>query len=110
MKKILLAIGLVLALATPVLALQATITWTGDGVNAVRMERRDGVDANPFVSQGTVAAGTTSFNQSGLVLSTRYCYRPVAFNGFGDSVNSPIACGTPDVPLPVSGVSVIFAP
>ena len=34
----------------------------------------------------------------------------VAFNGFGDSVNSPIACGTPDVPLPVSGVSVIFAP
>lgn len=110
MKRILIALALLLAPLTAAEAIQATITWTGDGVNSVRMDRRDGVDANPFVSQGVVPAGTTSFNQSGLVLSTRYCYRPVAFNGFGDAANSPIACGTPDVPLPVSGVSVIFAP
>lgn len=113
----LLATGSLLAIAVPAAAIQATLNWTDaaepDPANeetGFRVERRDGVDANPFVSQGTVGANVTTFNQTGLTLATRYCYRVVSFNAFGDAAASNIACGTPDLPLPVSGLTVIFAP
>ena len=108
MRSLLLAALLLLPAAAE--AVQATVSWTGDGASQARVERRDGADTNPFVAQGTVASGVASFNQDGLALATRYCYRVVQFNAFGDAPASPVACGTPDVPLPASGVTVIFAP
>lgn len=94
------------------LALQATVTWVDNSSNETgfTVERRDGVDANPWNAQTTTAANVTSFNQTGLVVGTRYCYRVIAVNSFGSSAASPEACGTPDVPLPASGVSIVFAP
>jgi len=82
-------------------AVQATLTWTdgATGEDGYRIERRDGPDTAPWVSQDTVGTGVTTFNQTGLVLGTRYCYRSVAFNGFGDTTAAPPeGCGTPDLP------------
>lgn len=113
MKKIAtgLALSALVLTAVPAWALQATLNWSDDGQNPTRVERRDGVDANPWVAQGaSVPAGTTTFNQTGLVLGTRYCYRVIKTNAFGESAPTGPACGTPDVPLPASGLTVIFAP
>jgi hypothetical protein len=109
---------LLILLATPAWALQATVTWTDNspgGSNPTpetgfRIERRDGPDTAQWVTQGTVAAGVTSFNQGGLATGTRYCYRVIALGATSNAPPSPIACSTPDAPLPASGVSVIFAP
>ena len=82
-------------------AVQATLAWTdgATGEDGYRVERRDGPDTAPWVSQGTVAADMTTFNQSGLALGIRYCYRSIAFNGFGDTTAAPPeGCGTPDLP------------
>ena len=111
-QKTLLAVGLVLTMVSVAIALQATVTWvdmSGDETG-FRVERRDGVDANPWNVQTTTAPNITSYNQPGLTLVTRYCYRVVAFSGFGDSAPNIEVCGTPDKPLPASGVSLVFAP
>jgi len=111
MKKLILVLALLLGYAAAAEAVQATATWSDDGSAQTRVERRDGVDANPFVQQGPLlAAGVQTFNQAGLVLGERYCYRVVKINDFGDSAPLGPACGTPDAPLPASGLSVIFAP
>jgi len=112
LNKLLGTVVLSLCFVGSAFALQATVTWTDNSSDETgfRVERRDGVDANPFTVQTTTAANVTSFNQAGLVLATRYCYRVVAVNGFGSAAASAIVCGTPDAPLPASGVSVVFAP
>ena len=116
MSKMILAIlTVVLALATtiPAWALQATLTWTNPAsstATGVRIERGTGPDPVTFTSQGTVGPTVTTFNQTGLTTGTRFCYRVVEFNGFGDAAPSAQACGTPDVPLPASGLTIIFSP
>jgi len=95
-------------------ALQATLSWTdgATGEDGYRVERRDGPDTAPWVSQGTVASGVTAFNQAGLALGTRYCYRVVAFNAFGDTTTAPPeGCGTPDRPQGgATNLTIILAP
>lgn len=114
MTRRILLLTLLLTLFAPLSAwaVQATVTWTDNSSDETgfRVERRDGVDANPFVAQTTTAANVTTFNQAGLTLGTRYCYRVLAVNAFGDSAPTAVVCGTPDTPLPASGISVIFAP
>jgi len=98
--------------AMPARAVQATISWVDNSTDETgfRVDRRDGVDTNPWVVQATTAPNSTSLNQTGLAVGTRYCYRIVAINTFGPAAPSNEACGTPDVPLPASGVTVVFAP
>ena len=101
--------------AAPAWAIQATLSWTNppsSNATGVRVDRGTGPDPVTYTSQGTVGPTVTTFNQIGLVIGTRYCYRVVEFNGFGDAplASAPVACGTPDVPLPASGLSIIFAP
>jgi hypothetical protein len=95
-------------------ALQATLQWsvgTVTGHTEWRVERRDGLDTAPWVSQGTVAAATTTFNQSGLVLGTRYSYRVFPINTLGDGTATNIAIGTPEGPQgQPGGLTIIFAP
>ena len=108
---LMLAALFLLALAVPAWAVQATLTWSDDGSAQTRIERRDGPDTAPFVAAApALAAGVQTFNQAGLALGTRYCYRVIKTSAFGDSAPLGPACGTPDVPLPASGLSVIFAP
>jgi hypothetical protein len=109
---------LLLLMGTPVSALQSTVTWTDNSPGAsnptaetgFRVERRDGPDTAAWVAVGSVAANVTTFGQTGLATGTRYCYRVIALSGTGESAPSPVSCGTPDTPLPASGVTVIFAP
>lgn len=97
-------------------AVQATANWTnptsGAAPTGIRVDRRDGPDTSPWIQQGPLlAVGVTTFNQSGLAISTRYCYRVVPVNAFGgNDATAPVACGTPDVPLNVDGLTIIFAP
>jgi hypothetical protein len=114
-----LALGLALvAGAGPAEALQATVTWTDNSPGAnnatvetgFRVERRDGPDTAPWVAQATVAANVTTYNQTGLQAGVRYCYRVIALGATSNAPASPMACSTPDAPLPASGLSVIFAP
>ena len=95
-------------------AIQATLTWTlpvDPNRTGVKVLRRDGVDANPFIQQGaTLGVAVTTFNQGGLVTGTRYCYEIVTTGALGDAPPAGPVCGTPDLPLPASGLSIIFAP
>ena len=111
------ALFMILAFAPPASALQVTLTWVDqtepDPANeetGFLVERRDGVDANPWIAQTTTAANVTTFNQTGLTLGTRYCYRQIAINAFASAAPSTPMCGTPDLPLPASGGTMIFAP
>ena len=116
MKALLFALVVVLGSASAVHAVQATLNWTnpagGAAATNIRVDRGDGPDPVTFVQQGALLApGITTFNQSGLVLGTRYCFRVVPVNSFGgNNAAAPVACGTPDTPLGVNGLSVIFAP
>jgi hypothetical protein len=118
MRVAIVLISLGLWLPSAAWALQATVTWTDNSPGAnnptaetgFRIERRDGPDTAQWVAQGTVAAGVTTFNQTGLATGTRYCYRVIALGATSNAPASPIACSTPDAPLPASGVSVIYAP
>ena len=111
MKRLWLAAALLMLSPLSAWAVQATLTWTDDGSAQTRVERRDGPDTEPFVAAAPVlAAGVQTFTQAGLAIGTRYCYRVIKTNAFGDSAPLGPACGTPDAPLPASGLSVIFAP
>lgn len=115
MKKKTAILALIASLiASPAFAVQATLNWTNpnpDASTGARIERGSGADPVSFTSQGTVGANVTVFNQTGLALGTRYCYRVIKFSAMGDAPQPwPTACGTPDAPLNVNGLTIIFAP
>ena len=102
---------LALLFTTTAYAVQATLTWTDNSTDETGFKvERSNVSTGPWVLQTTTAANVTSFNQTGLVSGTQYCYRVIATNTFGDAAPSNVVCGTPSTPLPASGVIVIFAP
>lgn len=112
--KTLIMLALVLLLATPALALQATYTYTlptDASRTGVRIERRDGADTAPWVAQGAVlAAGVTSFNQAGLVLGSRYCYRAVTVGTLGDGDPNTPSCAQPDKPMSAGSGTLLITP
>lgn len=109
MKKFVFTVLLALGVVGTAEAIQATLNWSDDGANQTRVERSDAGGA--FVAQGSLLpAGVKTFNQTGLVTGTAYCYRVIKTNTFGDSAPLGPACGTPGAPLPATGLSVIFAP
>lgn len=115
MKRVIVAIvALILSLPVAADAIQATATWTlpvDPNRTGVKVLRRTGDDTQPFVQQGpTLPGDATTFNQTGLVIGTRYCYEIVTTGAVGDGPVAGPVCGTPDLPLPASGLSVIFAP
>lgn len=81
------------ALAAP--SFDATVTWTDnsnneDGFNVYR----DGAKV------GSTGAGISTYTDTGLAQSTRYCYKIGAFNTAGETMG-PEACGTTGVvPVP----------
>ena len=112
--KTLIVLALLLATAVPALALQATVNWTNPADpnrTGLRVERQD-AGAGAFVVQGSVlGASVTVFNQAGLILNTQYCYRVIAQGALGDAPQPwPTLCGTPNSPVNVNGITIIFAP
>lgn len=74
--------------ASATAGLNASLTWTDNSTNETgfRIERREG--AGSYAQVGSVAANTTSFNDSGLVEGLSYTYRVIAYNGVGDATPS----------------------
>lgn len=112
--KTLLTAALLLLLATPAFALQATYTWplpVDANRTGVRVERQDGPATAPWVAQGAVlGAGVTSFNQPGVVLGARVCYRVVTVNAVADGDPNLESCATPGKPLSAGTGTLLIAP
>lgn len=54
-----------------------------------------------FAQIATVPANVTAYINSNLVLGVTYCYRIRAYNSFGDSAYSDVACGIPTNAVPI---------
>lgn len=78
------------------------LNWTDNSTNesGFRIERSSGGGA--FTQVGTVAAGVTSYSDTGLTAGTTYAYRVVAWNNVGTSAYSAPAYATTAAPAPVA--------
>ena len=81
--------------ATPVSKNQIDLAWTDNSTNedGFKIERKTGA-AGTFAEVGSVAAGVTAFNNTGLSVNTKYFYRVRAFNTGGNSAYSNDASAT----------------
>lgn len=77
------------------------LTWTdnSDNETGFRIERK--LVSGSFAEIGTVAAGVTTFGDTGLTPSTQYIYRVRAYNGSGNSSYSDEAGDTTQSSSPV---------
>lgn len=83
--------------------LQISVSWTDASNNedGFRLERS--VSGGAYASLTTLAAGATSYVDTGLIDGTQYSYRVVAYNTVGDSAPSNNASATAVVSAPVGG-------
>ena len=86
--------------ATAVSSTQINLSWTDNSNNedGFRIERCEDAGCSNFVEIATVAAGITSYNNTGLVASTTYRYQVRAFNAGGNSPYSNISQATTQPP------------
>lgn len=91
--------------ATTVSTTQIDLTWTSNSTNETgfKIERKPGI-LGAYTQVSTVAAGVTTFNDSGLIDGTQYYYRVRAYNDVGNSNYSNEANATTAVAAP-SGLS-----
>ncbi|HEX3044632.1 MAG TPA: PQQ-binding-like beta-propeller repeat protein [Bacillota bacterium] len=77
---------------------QVALTWTdnSDNESGFKIERKLRTNGT-YIQLSTVAAGITSFQDSGLVPCTPYYYRVRAYNAYGDSGYSNEICVTTQV-------------
>jgi hypothetical protein len=93
--------------ATAVSASQIDVSW--DDVSdetGYRVERSPNGTSGWVDVSGNLAAGTTSYQDTGLTASTQYFYRVIAFNGVGDSTPSSVVSATTQA-APATGTSVL---
>jgi len=85
--------------ATAVSQSQINLAWTDASNNETgfRIERGSAL-AGPFSLVTTVAAGVTTYNNTGLTASTAYYYRVCASNTAGNSAYSNTASATTQAP------------
>lgn len=81
--------------ATPAGAFALNVTWadTSNNETGFKIDRFDSITGTYSVV-GSVGAGVTSFQNTGLSPATSYTYRVRSFNASADSVNSTTASGT----------------
>src|SRR5436309_3569823 len=88
---------LLTAITLPVepVAAQLQVTWTNNSTieDGFRIERRTGTTGT-FVQIDVTGPGVTLYTDSGLAELTEYCYRVRAYNAFGFSDYSNVACAT----------------
>jgi hypothetical protein len=77
--------------ATPVSATRVDLRWTDTSSNesGFRVERCTGAKCSAFTQVATVAAGGTSWSDTGTSAATSYRYRVQAFNATGFSAYTP---------------------
>ncbi len=95
-RTVLKCIGLLVTLAWSVSAEAASLTlsWADNSPNerGFRVERK--ANNGSFVTLATVGAGDTSYTDYSLIADVSYCYRVSAFNAYGFSSPSNLACAT----------------
>ncbi|HEX8618570.1 MAG TPA: fibronectin type III domain-containing protein [Thermoanaerobaculia bacterium] len=91
---------------------QIDLTWTdaSDNEQGFRIERCSGAACTSFTQVAELAAGTSSYSDTGLTQSTLYRYRVLAYNNVGSS-SSNIAEATTQtaVTIPLAPTSVSAA-
>jgi len=111
---ILIVVALLLLVPAGAEAIQATLNWNDDGSAQTRIERRDGPDTAMWANQTPtlLAPGVRAFNQAGLALNLRYCYRLIKTGEFGDAdpTGWPVQCGTAGTPANATGFIILIAP
>ncbi len=94
--------------ASVVSASQINLSWQNNATNSqgVLIERETGTSGN-WTQIATVAASTTTYQDTSLAASTSYSYRVRAYNNGGDSTYSAVASGMTlmTVPAAPSGLS-----
>jgi PKD repeat protein len=73
-----------------------SLTWTDNSTNETgfHVERCVGATCTNFAEHAAVAAGVTTYANSGLAAGTTYRYRVHAVNGSAESANSNVASAT----------------
>ena len=86
--------------ATATSTSQINLSWTDNSTNETefRIERCQGANCTNFTAVATVAAGVTSWSNTGLVANTAYRYRVRACNAAGCSSYSNEAAATTQAP------------
>jgi titin len=80
---------------------QINLSWADNATNETGFKIERKIGAGGTYSQiGTVGAGVTSYQDTGLAASTQYYYRVRASNGVGDSSCSNEANATTQTPTP----------
>ncbi len=81
--------------ATAISTSQINLSWTDNAPNETgfKIERKTG-SGGTYAQIGTVGAGVTSYNDTGLSVTTTYYYRVRATNSIGDSTYSNEANAT----------------
>ena len=82
--------------ANAVSSSQINLAWTDGSTNELgfKIERCTGAGCSDFAQVATVAAGVTSYSNTGLASSTSYSYRVRAYNSAGDSGYTNTASAT----------------
>ncbi|SDS43056.1 S8 family serine peptidase [Opitutus sp. GAS368] len=83
------------------------LTWTNNATNAQGNTVERSTDNATFTQIASLAAGTTSYSDTGLTASTTYYYRVRAFNSAGNSAYSNTASATTQPPPALATVTVM---
>lgn len=89
----------------------ATLLWQDNSNNETGFRIEKQVDGGAFTVLTTTAANVTSFNDTALTAGHNYCYRVIAFNGFGDATTPApnVMCADTNVPAGAVLISVLSA-
>ncbi len=101
--------------ATAASSVAVNLSWTapaahGEAITGYRLERKAGTGNYGLVSS-TIAAGATTYSDTGLTPATAYTYRLRAANSIGDaewSNEAPETTPAPGAPEPVSDLSATW--
>lgn len=113
MRKPLTIAALLVLVASPAFALQAVVSWTNPtdasitGINVLKAASPTGTFT--AVNPSVLAPGTSTFTDTAITINTQVCYEVQTVNGLGSTATSAV-CGTPNAPLPASGITIIFKP
>ncbi|MDB6121455.1 MAG: Fibronectin type domain protein [Pedosphaera sp.] len=95
--------------ATTISSSQINLAWTDNATNETNLiVSRSTTSGGPYTDIATLAAGSTSYNNTGLSANTAYYYVVRATNAGGTSANSNQASAT-TLPLPPTAPSALAA-
>jgi len=87
-------------ITTTVTASQISLQWDDNSTNEESFKLERSTNGTTYTLRTTLAAGTNTFDDTGLSENTPYWYRVYAYNGGGSSTNSNVISATTLLPLP----------